>query len=106
MLCPKCRKPMGEMCEDCGVFVEKPEFVVTDLSDYKIRHQRVYKKGDHFKEVLSQFQGREGKTIPKETLDKIRADLAENKTVTMELISMSKTRFTSTTWSPGKNRPT
>jgi len=60
---------MVDMCGECGVFFEVPEFVVTDLSNYKIRQQRVYKKGDHFKEVLSQFQGKEGKHIPKETLE-------------------------------------
>ena len=75
---------MAEMCGDCGVFFEVPEFVVTDLSNYKIRQQRVYKKGDHFKEILSQSQGKEGKTIPKETLEKIKADVVEVETVTME----------------------
>ena len=75
---------MAEMCGDCGVFFEVPEFVVTDLSNYKIRQQRVYKKGDHFKEVLSQFQGKEGKHIPRETLEIIKNDLVEVETVTME----------------------
>jgi hypothetical protein len=35
---------MGEMCEDCGVFFEKHEFVVTDLSNFKIKHKRIYKR--------------------------------------------------------------
>ena len=63
---------MVDTCAECGVLFEVPEFVVTDLSNYKIRQQRVYKKGDHFKEVLSQFQGREGKHIPRETLEIIK----------------------------------
>jgi hypothetical protein len=74
---------MVEMCADCGVFFETPEFVATDLSNYKIRQQRVYKKGDHFKEVISQFQGKEGKHIPQETLERIKADLVEVETVAM-----------------------
>jgi hypothetical protein len=65
MLCPTCGEPMGEMCEECGVFFEKPEYIVTDLNNFKIKHRRIYKKLDHFKEILSQFQGKEGKDIPK-----------------------------------------
>ena len=75
-----CREPMGEMCEDCGVFFEKQEFVVTDLSNFKIKHKRIYKRLDHFKEVLSQFQGNEGKEIPREVVDKIRENINKDKT--------------------------
>ena len=71
---------MGEMCEDCGVFFEKQEFVVTDLSNFKIKHKRIYKRLDHFKEVLSQFQGKEGKEIPREVVDKIRENINKDKT--------------------------
>ena len=53
---------MKEMCEECGVFYETQEFIVTDLSNFKIKHKRIYKRLDHFKEVLSQFQGKEGHT--------------------------------------------
>ena len=53
---------------------------MTDLAHYIIKHKRVYKKLDHFKEVLSQFQGREGEIVPGEVLHKIRSDLAENDT--------------------------
>ena len=75
-----CREPMGEMCEECGVFFEKQEFVVTDLSNFKIKHKRIYKRLDHFKEVLSQFQGKEGKEIPREVVDKIRENINKDKT--------------------------
>ena len=75
-----CREPMGEMCEECGVFFEKQEFVVTDLSNFKIKHKRIYKRLDHFKEVLSQFQGKEGKEIPREVVDKIRENINKEKT--------------------------
>ena len=65
MLCPECREPMSEegMCDDCGCFYEKQEFIVTDLYNYNARPQRSYHRLDHFKEVLGQFQGREGKDI-------------------------------------------
>ena len=48
MLCPMCREPMKEMCEECGVFYETQEFIVTDLSNFKIKHKRIYKRLDHF----------------------------------------------------------
>ena len=58
--------PAGEdMCGECGVFFEKQKFIVTDLSNFKIKHKRVYKRIDHFKEVLCQFQGKEGNEIPR-----------------------------------------
>ena len=66
------------MCADCGVFYDKTELVVTDLTNYLVKHKRVYKKLDHFKEVLGQFQGREGKIAPGEVLQKVRSDLADN----------------------------
>jgi len=68
---------MVDMCADCGVFYDKTEFVVTDLTNYIVKQKRIYKKLDHFKEVLGQFQGREGKIVPKEVLQQIRSDLAD-----------------------------
>ena len=53
MFCPVCREPWkDEVCYECGAVYEKQEFVVTDLSNYKVRHKRIYKRLDHFKEVL------------------------------------------------------
>ncbi len=52
------------MCEECGCFFEKREFIVTDFYNYNARPLRSYNQLDHFKEVLGQFQGREGKEIP------------------------------------------
>ena len=77
LLCPHCRKPFSEnkMCEECGCFIEEQEFIVHDLYNYKALPQRAYHRLDHFKEVLGQFQGREGKTIPPEILDKIKYEL-------------------------------
>ena len=74
-----CRESMKEMCEECGVFYETQEFIVTDLSNFKIKHKRIYKRLDHFKEVLSQFQGKEGKEIPNEVVDKIRTNINKEK---------------------------
>ena len=33
MLCPECGKSMVDTCADCGVFYDKTEFVVTDLTN-------------------------------------------------------------------------
>ena len=79
MFCPVCREPMEEMCYECGVFYEKQEYVVTDLGNYKVRHKRIYKRLDHFKEVLCQFQGKEGKHIPPEVIDGIEDNTAKDK---------------------------
>ena len=80
MFCPECREAMiDEVCYECGVFYEKQEFVVTDLSNYKVRHKRIYKRLDHFKEVLCQFQGKEGKHIPPEVIDGIKDNIANDK---------------------------
>ena len=75
MLCPMCREPMKDMCEECGVFYETQEFIVTDLSNFKIKHKRIYKRLDHFKEVLSQFQGKEGKDIPRTVIERLRESI-------------------------------
>ena len=80
MFCPVCREPWkDEVCYECGAFYEKQEFVVTDLSNYKVRHKRIYKRLDHFKEVLCQFQGKEGKHIPQEVIEGIRDNMAKDK---------------------------
>ena len=77
MLCPMCNEPMSEdeMCYECGCFFEKQEFIVTDFYNYNARPKRSYNRLDHFKEVLGQFQGREGKDVPPEILNQIRCEL-------------------------------
>ena len=77
-LCPECGQPFSEykMCEDCGIFYDEPEFIVTDLYNYIARPKRSYHRLDHFKEVLGQFQGREGKHIPPEILHQIKYELS------------------------------
>ena len=76
-LCPECSQPLSEykMCEGCGIFYDKPEFMVYDLYNYNARPQRSYHKLDHFKEVLGQFQGRESKQMPLEILHQIKLEL-------------------------------
>jgi hypothetical protein len=83
-LCPECRQPFSEhkMCEDCGISYDEPEFIVTDLYNYIARPKGSYHRLDHFKEVLGQFQGREGKTIPPEILHQIKNELPEDHEVT------------------------
>ena len=80
LLCPQCRQPFSEnkICEDCGFFIEEQEFIVNDLYNYNARPQRAYHRLDHFKEVLGQFQGREGKTIPPEILSLSNYELPED----------------------------
>ena len=83
-----CREPMKEMCEECGVFYETQEFIVTDLSNFKIKHKRIYKRLDHFKEVLSQFQGKEGKDIPRTVIERIRENI-KNDSPTLNEVKLS-----------------
>ena len=72
-MCPECRQPFPEskMCEECGIFYDGPEYTVYDLYNYSARPQRLYNRLDHFKEVLGQFQGREGKHIPPEIVHQL-----------------------------------
>ena len=76
-LCPECRQPFPEskMCEECGISYDEQEYIVTDLYNYIARPKRSYHRLDHFKEVLGQFQGREGKHIPPEILHQIKYEL-------------------------------
>ena len=78
MLCPECGQLFSEykMCEECGIFYDEPEYIVTDLYNYTARPKRSYHRLDHFKEVLGQFQGREGKHIPPEILHQIKYELS------------------------------
>ena len=76
-LCPRCCQPLfqGDACYECGGFFEKQDYIVTDLYNYNARPQRSYHRLGHFKEVLRQFQGREGKQIPPEILHQVRYEL-------------------------------
>ena len=78
-MCPVRGDPVEDMCYECGAFYEKQEYKVTDLSNYKVRHKHRCKRLDHFKEVLCQFQGKEGKHIPAEVLERIKASVGKEK---------------------------
>jgi hypothetical protein len=76
------------------VFFEKTEFIVTDLSTFKVKHKRVYKRLDHFKEVLSQFQGKEGTEIPREVVDKLKQNInKERTTITLDDVKLGLRRL-------------
>ena len=80
-----CGEPMKDMCEECGVFYETQEFIVTDLSNFKIKHKRIYKRLDHFKEVLSQFQGKEGKDIQRTVIERLRESIKNDSPTIQEV---------------------
>ena len=76
------------------MFFEKTEFIVTDLSTFKVKHKRVYKRLDHFKEVLSQFQGKEGTEIPREVVDKLKQNInKERTTITLDDVKLGLRRL-------------
>lgn len=75
--CPECNQPIETMCEECGIFFGEPELIVTDLYNYQCRPQRCYRRHDHFKEVLYQFQGKEGKIVPPEVVEQIKAQIQD-----------------------------
>jgi hypothetical protein len=79
MSCPECQQDISEgMCYECGIFFEKPVFEVHDLHKYKVQQTRDYKKLDHFKEVLKQFQGKEMRDIPDKVIQCVRERLPFN----------------------------
>ncbi len=70
---------MDKMCENCGCFFDKPKLIVTHLYNHQARPHNVYKKLEHFKEVLGQFQGKEGKQIPGGISERITIEIPERK---------------------------
>lgn len=74
-LCPECKMPMHRICYECGCFYDEPEFVVNDLYNYRQKPKRIYNRLDHFKEVLRQFQGSEGRDVPIEIINKIKNEI-------------------------------
>ena len=84
---------MYKMCEDCGIFFEETENEVSDLSTFNVKHKRDYKKLDHFKEVLNQFQAKEDKTIPPEVLTIVRDNLPEMMETVSDLTGVELTRI-------------
>ena len=94
MNCPECQQPMTEgMCYECGVFFEKPVYEVHDLQNYNVQQKRDYKKLDHFKEVLNQFQGKEMREIPEAVIQAVREKLPENLEHITDLTGINITRI-------------
>ena len=93
MICPECKNPMNQMCEECGIFFDTPVFEVSDLSTYNIKHKRDYKKLDHFKEVLNQFQGREDKQIPEQVVNTVKQNLPEMLETVSDIVGVNITRI-------------
>lgn len=81
-----CNQPMFKMCEDCGAFFDEPEYIVYDLYNYNAKPQRSYRREDHFKEVLAQFQGCEGKPLPKTVLEQIKGEIKDLETCDVQEI--------------------
>ena len=93
MSCPECRQVMSEgMCYECGIFFEKPVFEVSDLHNYKVHQKRDYKKLDHFKEVLNQFQGKEMREIPDQVIQHVRENLPDSLENVSDLTGINLTR--------------
>ena len=88
-MCPECNEPIEKVCYECGCFYDVPEFVAHDLYNYYKRTKRVYNRMDHFKEVLSQFQGREGKQIPPGIMDLIKAQIKVPEEASMDHLKLA-----------------
>ncbi len=56
-------------------FYETQECIVTDLSNFNIKHKRIYKRLDHFRQVLGQFQRKEGKDIPRTVIERLKGNI-------------------------------
>ena len=94
MNCPECHQPIPEgMCYECGAFFETPEFEVHDIHNYNTQHQIIYKKRDHFKEVLSQLQGKEMREIPDQVIQCVRKKLPYNLEHVSDLTGINVTRI-------------
>ena len=83
MICPECFQPIDGMCYECGAFFETQDLRVYDLQNYTPKFKRLYCRLDHFKEVLNQLQGKEGRVITPDIIHKIKNEL-ENKPMTIK----------------------
>jgi hypothetical protein len=94
MNCPECHQPLPEgMCPNCVVFFEKPVFEVHDLNNYNVQQTRDYKKLDHFKEIVNQFQGKEMREIPEAVIQSVREKLPDNLEHVTDLTGINITRI-------------
>ena len=75
MNCPVCFQPMDKICYECGAFYDIQEYQVYDLYNYTPTTKRRYNRLDHFKEVLNQLQGKEGRVIPPDVIQTIKNEI-------------------------------
>ena len=94
MNCPECHQVMPEgMCYECGAFFDTPVFEVHDLHNYNVQQKRDYKKLDHFKEVLNQFQGKEMREIPDQVIQHVRENMPDSLENVSDLTGINLTRI-------------
>jgi hypothetical protein len=100
-ICTNCRKgeliPLEDegilVCNFCGSNV--PFLIENEKPSYKEPPKEVcfyaYKKINHFKEILAQFQGKETTQIPPEVIDQIELQIKKER-ISTELLSHYKTK--------------
>jgi hypothetical protein len=81
------------ICQECGIFFDTPVFEVSDLHNYKVHQTRDYKKLDHFKEVLNQFQGQEMRETPDMVIQCVRERIPDNLEHITDLTGVNITRI-------------
>ena len=74
-LCPECHKPAVDICDECGIFFDRPVFVVDEYSNSKPKNTKGYEKTTHLKEILGLFQGKDGINVPSHVIDLLKANL-------------------------------
>ncbi len=94
MICPECFQTIDKICNECGIHFDEQEYQVYDLQNYMPRIKRCYSRLDHFKEVLNQYQGKEGRDIPNNVVQQIK-DRIENKpsTIKQALRDLKMTKY-------------
>ena len=69
------------VCEDCGF--EEPIIVDSDKPSYKEPPKEVqffsYKRINHFREILAQFQAKETTQIPSEVLENVKLQIKKER---------------------------
>jgi hypothetical protein len=81
------------ICNQCSKFI--PYLIENEKPSYKEPPKEVcfyaYKRINHFKEILAQFQGKETTQIPQEVIDNIKIQIKKER-ITLEQITNSKTK--------------
>jgi regulator of replication initiation timing len=78
------------LCNNC--FRNHPYLIENEKSSYKEPPKEVcfyaYKRINHFKEILSQFQGKETTQIPQEVIDNIKLQIKKERINTSQITNM------------------